>query len=221
MLGRALDAAGVAPSEINYVNAHATSTPAGDLAEYRAIRAAIPGDHVRINGTKSMIGHLLGAAGAVEAIATVQAIRTGAGAACGFVDDVLSRALAAWGKICGGGHLCRCGGCVELVCAVACPCGLDSSCKSTLCGHLFGLVYALALLSSKGALCTWIPLLTQCTGPPGYIHPTLNVDDPEECVDTSVIVGASKQQLDVNVALSNSFGFGGHNSCVLFRSFRE
>ena len=81
MPGRALDAAGVAPSEINYVNAHATSTPAGDLAEYRAIRAAIPGDHVRINGTKSMIGHLLGAAGAVEAIATVQAIRTGAGAA--------------------------------------------------------------------------------------------------------------------------------------------
>ena len=67
----------MAPSDINYVNAHATSTPAGDLAEYRAIRAAIPGDHVRINGTKSMIGHLLGAAGAVEAIATVQAIRTG------------------------------------------------------------------------------------------------------------------------------------------------
>ena len=51
---------------------------AGDLAEYRAIRAAIPGSDVRINGTKSMIGHLLGAAGAVEAIATIQAIRTGA-----------------------------------------------------------------------------------------------------------------------------------------------
>ena len=63
--------------EVNYINAHATSTPAGDMAEYRAIRAAIPGSHVRINGTKSMIGHLLGAAGAVEAVATVQAIRTG------------------------------------------------------------------------------------------------------------------------------------------------
>lgn len=50
---------------------------AGDMAEYRAIRAALPGSHVRMNGTKSMIGHLLGAAGAVEAIATVQAIRTG------------------------------------------------------------------------------------------------------------------------------------------------
>lgn len=58
-------------------------------------------------------------------------------------------------------------------------------------------------------------------GHPGYIHPTLNVDDPEDDVDTRVIVGADKQQLDVNVALSNSFGFGGHNSCVLFRSFRE
>ena len=76
---RALERTGVSPEEVNYVNAHATSTPAGDLAEYRAIRAAIPGQHVRMNATKSMIGHLLGAAGAVEAIATVQAIRTGTG----------------------------------------------------------------------------------------------------------------------------------------------
>ena len=74
---RSLQNAGVTADEVNYVNAHATSTPAGDMAEYRAIRAAIPGSHVRINGTKSMIGHLLGAAGAVEAVATVQAIRTG------------------------------------------------------------------------------------------------------------------------------------------------
>ena len=75
---RSLEAAGVTADEVNYVNAHATSTPAGDMAEYRAIRAAIPSSSVRINGTKSMIGHLLGAAGAVEALATVQAIRTGA-----------------------------------------------------------------------------------------------------------------------------------------------
>ena len=75
---RSLEAAGVTADEVNYVNAHATSTPAGDMAEYRAIRAAIPSSSVRINGTKSMIGHLLGAAGAVEAVATVQAIRTGA-----------------------------------------------------------------------------------------------------------------------------------------------
>ena len=50
---------------------------AGDMAEYRAIRNALPGDHVRINSTKSMIGHLLGAAGAVEAVAVVQAMQSG------------------------------------------------------------------------------------------------------------------------------------------------
>ena len=69
--------ADISAADVDYVNAHATSTQAGDMAEYRALRAAIPGDHVRINSTKSMIGHLLGAAGAVEAVAAVQAIRTG------------------------------------------------------------------------------------------------------------------------------------------------
>ena len=52
---RSLQNSGVTADEVNYVNAHATSTPAGDMAEYRAIRAAIPGSHVRINGTKSMM----------------------------------------------------------------------------------------------------------------------------------------------------------------------
>ena len=141
MPGRALDAAGVAPSEINYVNAHATSTPAGDLAEYRAIRAAIPGDHVRINGTKSMIGHLLGAAGAVEAIATVQAIRTGAGAAwgmgmmcCRMLLAVLRVSMRWWpSRWCRSlipymksraSHPHRGRGCVGLGSACACPCAL-------------------------------------------------------------------------------------------------
>ncbi len=74
---QALELSNLSPDHITYVNAHATSTPAGDLAEYRAIRSALPGPQVRINSTKSMIGHLLGAAGAVEAVATVKAIQTG------------------------------------------------------------------------------------------------------------------------------------------------
>ena len=52
----ALKSSGVARERVNYVNAHGTSTPAGDLAEYRAIRKALPGENVRINSTKSMIG---------------------------------------------------------------------------------------------------------------------------------------------------------------------
>lgn len=74
---RALDDAQLPASEVDYVNAHATSTKAGDMAEYKALRSAIPGHNVRINSTKGMIGHLLGAAGAVEAIASIQAIQTG------------------------------------------------------------------------------------------------------------------------------------------------
>lgn len=77
MLAASLQPLLFSPEQVNYVNAHATSTPAGDMAEYRAITTAIPHKHLRINSTKSMVGHLLGAAGAVEAVAAVQAIRTG------------------------------------------------------------------------------------------------------------------------------------------------
>lgn len=77
MACRALEKTGVDADEVNYVNAHATSTPAGDLAEYRAIKQSFPGKHLRMNATKSMTGHLLGGAGAIEAIACVEAIRTG------------------------------------------------------------------------------------------------------------------------------------------------
>jgi 3-oxoacyl-[acyl-carrier-protein] synthase II len=70
----ALRDADVAPSDVAHVNAHATSTPVGDIAEVVALRAAL-GDHAVLTATKSMTGHLLGAAGALEAIATVLAIR--------------------------------------------------------------------------------------------------------------------------------------------------
>ena len=55
----------------------------------------------------------------------------------------------------------------------------------------------------------------------GWLHPSINLEEPEEEVDMSVIVAGEKQQMDVNVALSNSFGFGGHNSCILFKAFKE
>src|SRR5262249_6150973 len=76
---RALARAGVGPDAIDYINPHATSTPQGDIAEYVALKhvfgqrlASIP-----ISATKSMIGHLLGGAGAVEAIAVVCSLRDG------------------------------------------------------------------------------------------------------------------------------------------------
>jgi len=53
------------------------------------------------------------------------------------------------------------------------------------------------------------------------VHPNLNLDNPEEAVDLNVVVGKEKQALDINVALSNSFGFGGHNSCIMFRKYKE
>ena len=71
--------AGIDPSEIDYVNAHGTSTPAGDLAETMAVKAAL-GEHAyktMVSSTKSMTGHLLGAAGGVEAVFSAMAIHAG------------------------------------------------------------------------------------------------------------------------------------------------
>ncbi|GIJ09254.1 beta-ketoacyl-ACP synthase II [Micromonospora andamanensis] len=75
-IAKAISDADVAKSDIVHVNAHATSTPVGDLAEITALRAAL-GDHPVLTATKSMSGHLLGAAGALESIATILAIRDG------------------------------------------------------------------------------------------------------------------------------------------------
>ena len=76
---RALEKAGLTPADIDHVNAHATSTPEGDKAEAQAIRTILGAraPEVPITANKSMLGHTLGAAGAIEAIASVMAIQTG------------------------------------------------------------------------------------------------------------------------------------------------
>jgi 3-oxoacyl-[acyl-carrier-protein] synthase II len=120
----ALRDADVAASDIVHVNAHATSTPVGDLAEVIALRNAI-GDHMVLTSTKSMTGHLLGAAGAVESIATVLAVY-----------------------------------------------------------H-------------------------------GIVPPTINLDDPDDALDLDVAAHKARH-LEINAALNNSFGFGGHNAALVF-----
>jgi 3-oxoacyl-[acyl-carrier-protein] synthase II len=130
---RAMRKAGLEPRDIVHVNAHATSTPEGDKAELQAIRT-IFGDHagsVSVTSNKSMIGHTLGAAGAIEAIITIQTIR--------------------------------------------------ESC----------------------------------------VPPTINLVDPDPVGAGLDLVAGSARSQDVPIALSNSFGFGGQNTALIFRRWTE
>ncbi len=72
---KALADAGIESSQIDYVNAHATSTPMGDLSELKGIKRVFGENNVKVTGTKSMTGHLLGAAGAIESIISVLSVR--------------------------------------------------------------------------------------------------------------------------------------------------
>ena len=76
-IAQALEVSGLQGSDLDHINAHATSTPAGDVAEARAIRRALgsAADSIAVSATKSMTGHLLGAAGAVEAVFAICAVR--------------------------------------------------------------------------------------------------------------------------------------------------
>jgi 3-oxoacyl-[acyl-carrier-protein] synthase II/beta-ketoacyl ACP synthase len=76
-IARVIDLAGLQPSDIDHINAHATGTTLGDLAEARAIRRAMGGHDPAVYAPKAALGHSLGAAGAVEAVLTVQALRDG------------------------------------------------------------------------------------------------------------------------------------------------
>jgi 3-oxoacyl-[acyl-carrier-protein] synthase II len=125
---RALRSAELEPEAIGYINAHGTSTPTGDASETRAIRLAF-GDHadrLAVSSTKSMIGHLFGAAGAVEGVATVLAVRE------------------------------------------------------------------------------------------GILPPTINQTDPDPACDLDYVPNQARKA-QVEAAISNGFGFGGHNAVVVFR----
>lgn len=120
----ALHDAGIGHGDVDYINAHATSTPAGDMAEIDALKSVFSEpEKIVMNATKSMVGHSLGAAGGIEAIATIKAIME------------------------------------------------------------------------------------------GIVHPTINLEDPEPGINFQVPTKA--QKCDVKIAMSNSFGFGGHNATVL------
>ena len=128
----AMQESGLKPEDIQYVNAHGTSTPPNDPTETKAIKKAL-GEHaynVSISSTKSMIGHFLGASGAAEAIATV-----------------------------------------------------------------------LMINNSK-------------------IHPTINLENPDPECDLDYTPFKAKE-LDITNALSNSFGFGGHNVCIAIQKYNE
>jgi 3-oxoacyl-[acyl-carrier-protein] synthase II len=128
----ALADANVPKERINYINAHATSTFAGDLCEINAIKK-IFGPHahqIKLNATKSMTGHCLGAAGGIEAIATIKAIQT------------------------------------------------------------------------------------------GMLHPTINIDNPDPALEGFDVIAHKAKAHTVDVALSNSFGFGGHNSTLVFAAYK-
>jgi len=87
-IAAALRDAGLGPEDVGHINAHATSTPLGDLAESRAFATALGGHRPPVTATKSNTGHLLGAAGAVEAIAAVLALRSGVVPAIRNLDDL-------------------------------------------------------------------------------------------------------------------------------------
>ena len=132
VMENALRDAAISASEVDAVNMHGTSTPLGDVAESNALKKVF-GDHLykmNINSTKSMTGHLLGAAGAIEAISTILSIQ-----------------------------------------------------------H-------------------------------NIVPPTINHFDDDENIDPNINFTFNKaQEREVNVAMSNTFGFGGHNACVVIRKF--
>ena len=169
----ALKSSGVARERVNYVNAHGTSTPAGDLAEYNAIRRALPGDNVRINSTKSMIG------------APRQLTWHGMAWHSCMRRDLLSIAVSALTMRCCAGHLLGAAGAVE---AVATIMALQTGMVRARCGVAF--VQAARGYAGMSCRCTDAPycaLLPQ-------LHPNPNLKNPDPAVDLKIVVGATAQK---------------------------
>uniref|UniRef100_A0A7N2N6F5 beta-ketoacyl-[acyl-carrier-protein] synthase I n=1 Tax=Quercus lobata TaxID=97700 RepID=A0A7N2N6F5_QUELO len=170
---KALAQSGVSREDVNYINAHATSTPAGDLKEYQALLQCFgQNPELRVNSTKSMIGHLLGAAGAVEAVAAIQAIRTG------WVHPNVNLENPDEGVVC-----------------------LPTASFVTFC--LYRDIPCHYVSSNHDELSTG-----------------LSNDVNISIQDKNVLVGPKKERLNVKAALSNSFGFGGHNSSIIFAPYK-
>ena len=123
----ALDRAKMNPEEVDYINAHGTSTPTGDLTELRAVKQVFGAGKIAMSSTKSMTGHLLGGAGSVEAVFSLLALQN------------------------------------------------------------------------------------------NVMPPTLNLDDPEDEAKGVNLVPHTAQEKNLKVVLSNSFGFGGTNACLIFK----
>ncbi|KAG4141504.1 hypothetical protein ERO13_D06G078350v2 [Gossypium hirsutum] len=75
-------------------------------------------------------------------------------------------------------------------------------------GHLLGAAGAVEAVAAIQAIRT------------GWVHPNINLENPDEGVDANVLVGPKKERLNVKAALSNSFGFGGHNSSIIFVPYK-
>uniref|UniRef100_A0A699I6D6 beta-ketoacyl-[acyl-carrier-protein] synthase I n=1 Tax=Tanacetum cinerariifolium TaxID=118510 RepID=A0A699I6D6_TANCI len=76
-------------------------------------------------------------------------------------------------------------------------------------GHLLGGAGAIEAIAVVKAIQT------------GWLHPNINLENPDVGVDTNVLVGGTKERCDIKVALSNSAGYGGHNSCILFAPYNS
>ncbi|KAK7838085.1 3-oxoacyl-[acyl-carrier-protein] synthase ii [Quercus suber] len=230
---KALAQSGVAKEDVNYVNAYGSSTPRGDLKEYRAlIHCFGENPELRVNSTKSMTGHLLGASGAVEAIATVKRLIvlynkkpmwlvapiSGLLSMSISLALCIEKALAQSGVakedvnyVNAYGSSTLRGDLQEYRALIHCfgenPELRVNSTKS-MTGHLLGASGAVEAVATVKAIQT------------GWVHPNINLENPDEGMDMNVLVGIKKEPLDIKVALSNSFGFGGHNSSILFAPYK-